>query len=609
MKYQSYGMDYSTIPGMFEHLYDKYGSGRTAFWYKQGEEFLSIDHAELREKVINFSLSLIELGIHKDDRVGIVSENRIEWIISDLALASIGAISVPVFPIMTAKQEEYVFDNCKAAAIIVSNKFQLNKALDFKENISSLRHIIVMDNHFDENSVDDLFVKSFNSCLNRAHQLKDPDSREQIYVNNIKKVREDDLLTIIYTSGTTGDPKGVMLTHKNILENVKGAREIFKDLENEIALSYLPLCHTYERMAGYYTLFSFGTKIALAESVDAVAANIKEIRPTVMTTVPKLLETIKKKIDINMEREGGRKEKMYKKAVETGIKYVRAKMKGKSPVMLKMKYNFYDKLVFSKVRERLGGRLSLFISGGAALLEEVQEFFLAIGVTVVQGYGLTEAAPVITLNKFEDNELGTIGQPLPNVDVKIAKDGEILAKGPNVMPGYWNNEKATREAIDEQGWLHTGDIGKFTEKGNLKITDRKKHIFVSSGGKNIAPQPIEKILSQSRYIDHVVLIGDNRDYVTALLTIEWEQIRELAEEFGIQYEDENELINNKKILNHIKKDLDFYQKDLAKYERVRRFQILSKPFSVENGELSPKMSVRRHVIEDKYKKLIDDMYN
>lgn len=310
-----------------------------------------------------------------------------------------------------------------------------------------------------------------------------------------------------------------------------------------------------------------------------------------------------------MEREKPSKRKIFYKAIKVGQKYIEARLQGKDPFLLKMKYNFYDNLVFSKIRQRLGGNMKLFISGGAALMEDVQEFFMMIGVDVLQGYGLTEASPVISLNRPDNVELGSIGAPLPNVEVKLAEDGEILAKGPNVMVGYWNDDNATKETIDGDGWLHTGDIGMFTDKGNLKITDRKKNIFVSSGGKNIAPQPIENLLAQSRYIDHVVLIGDNRDYVTALLTLEWEQVKMLAEEFDIKYSDEQELISNKKIMQHIKSDIDFYQKDLAKFERVRRFQILSQPFSVENGELSPKMSLKRHVIEKKYQNLIDDMYN
>lgn len=604
------GRDFSTVSEMLEFLYKKYSNGRTAFLYNEDGKFIEINHEELRDKVINLSLSMMELGIHKGDRIGIVSENRIEWIISDLALASIGAISVPIFPILTAKQEEFIFKNCGATAIIVSNKYQLNKVLEFKENVRTLRHVFVMDKNFavDYDSEDSLFIRSMHKCISRGVELKSKEKREEIYLKNIKKIKEDDLLTIIYTSGTTGNPKGVMLTHKNILSNVEGAKRILTDLEEHTALSYLPLCHTYERMAGYYTLFSSGTKIALAASVDAVASNIKEIQPTLMSTVPKLMETIKKKIFLTMDREKPSKKRVFYKAMEVGKKYIHAKLQGKDPFFLRLKYNFYNNLVYSKIRERLGGRLRLFISGGAALMDDVHEFYMIIGVQVLQGYGLTEASPVISLTHPDNVELGSIGQHLDNIECRIAEDGEILIKGPNIMVGYWDDKIATAEAIDEDGWLHTGDVGIFTEKGNLKITDRKKNIFVSSGGKNIAPQPIENLLAQSRYIDHVVLIGENRDYVTALLTMEWEQMRNLADEFDIKYDDEAELINNSKILKHIKSDIDFYQKDLAKYERVRRFQILSKPFTVENGELSPKMSLKRHVIEKKYQNLIDEMY-
>lgn len=603
--------EYSTVSELLEYLYKKFGRSRTAFLFKQNDKFESINHQELRNKVIDFSISLMELGIHKGDRVGIVSENRIEWIITDLALASLGAISVPIFPITTAKQEEYIFKNCGTSAVIVSNKYQLDKVLKFKDNIRPLRHIIVMDDlKKSETDVENnLFVKSFNQCVLRGRELKNQKKREEIYLQNINKINKDDLLTLIYTSGTTGHPKGVMLTHNNILSNVYGARQVLPDLERHTALSYLPLCHTYERMAGYYTLFSAGAKIALAESVDTVASNIKEIQPSLISTVPKLMETIKKKIFLNMDREKDKKRKIFYNAIKTGEKYIEAKSKGKNPILLGIKYNFYNKLVYSKIREKLGGNLEIFISGGAALLPDIQRFFEIIGIQVLQGYGLTEASPVVTLSKPDNVEIGSIGEPLPNLEVKIAEDGEIIVKGPNIMVGYWDDESSTAEAIDENGWLHTGDIGQITEKGNIKITDRKKHIFVSSGGKNIAPQPIENLLARSRYIEHVVLIGENRDYITALLTLEWEQVKNLADEFNINYDDEAELANNKKILKHIKDDIDFYQRDLAKFERVRRFQILSKTFSVEEGELSPKLSLRRHIIEKKYSDLINEMYS
>lgn len=599
-------MSYSTIPEMFNRVCDRLGDGKPAFMYKQGSEWQSMNHEQLREEVECFAIALMELGIHKGDRIGIVSENRIEWIIASLAISSIGAVDVPIFPILTAKQEEYIFSNCDASAIIVSNNFQLGKVLQFKERISALRHIIVMNKEFNSN---DLFVRSMDELIQRGEVLRTADVRKQIFKDCCEKISEDDLLTIIYTSGTTGNPKGVMLTHKNVVANIHGALNAIGDLSNEITLSYLPFCHSYERTTGFYALFSSGATIGIAESIDSVATNIRDIKPTFMTTVPKLLETVKKKIYLAMEKESASKRRIFNWSIGVGIKHFRNSQAGKSNPIINAQYALAEKLVYSKLRERMGGRLRRFISGGAALTVDVGEFFFAIGVGVYQGYGLTESAPILTFCRIEDNELGTIGKALSNVEIKLAADGEILARGPNIMKGYWNDPIATQEAIDPDGWLYTGDVAILTEKKNLKITDRKKYIFVSSGGKNIAPQPIESLLTQSMYIEHCVLIGERREYCTALLTPNFENLKNLAKEFGIEFTSEDELITNERIVNYIKKDLDHYQRDLSKFERIRKFSLLSKPFSVESGELSPKLSIKRYIVERNYAEIIEKMYD
>ncbi len=599
-------MNYTSIPAMFTDVCNRYGNSKTAIKFKKKGKYTDINHSELCELIEKVALGLMELGIHKGDRVGIMSENRIEWIISSLAINSIGAIDVPIFPILTSKQAEYIYTDCQASAIIVSNNFQLNKVLQFKDNLSSLRQIIVMNDEFDSK---DVYIKSFHGLISRANELKTDEERKNIFFDGINKIKADDLLTIIYTSGTTGNPKGVMLTHRNLLANIKGSLDVLGSFEKDTSLLYLPLCHTYERMAGFYTLFYSGCTIALAESIETISSNIQEIKPSIMTTVPKLLETIKKKIFASMEREKPAKKKIFNWAINTGIKQVRLQQSDKFSLINSTQFKLADKLVFGKIREKLGGNIRAFLCGGAALPDDVCEFFIAIGAPVLQGYGLTENSPVVAVNGFEDNEIGTIGRVLPNLEVKIAEDGEILVKGPSVMKGYWNDINATKEAIDEDGWLNTGDVGQFTAKGHLKITDRKKNIFVSSGGKNIAPQPIENLLCQSRYIEHCVLIGDNREYITALLTPNFEQLKGLAEDFKIEYKVEDELIANQLIIKQIQKDIDYLQKDLSKFEKVRRFQLLSKPFTVDGGELSPKMSIKRHIVHHKYSDLIEIMYN
>jgi long-chain acyl-CoA synthetase len=599
-------MKFRTIPEMFIEVSEHYQDTKAAFQHKVNDVYVSITHYELRERVECFALGLLNLGIRKGDRIGIVSENRIEWAITDLAIACIGAVDVPIYTTLTPKQEHYIFSDCSASAVVVSNQFQLNKILEVKSELPELRHIIVINDDFKS---DDVAVKSMNYIINRGSEIRSSEERKKILQEHIKNIDENDLLTIIYTSGTTGNPKGVMLTHKNIVSNVKSSVQAVDFKETDRFLTYLPWCHSYERTTGYYAAFSAGATIAFVEAIETISTNIKEFKPTYMTTVPKLLEKVRKRIFSNMEQESKMKQRIFNWAVNVGIDYVRAHhSQGASPFQ-KLNYILADKLVFSKIREKIGVENIKFVSGGAPLAPEVCEFFLAVGYIVLEGYGLTEASPVVSVNRPDNLETGTVGMPLPGVEVKIAEDGEILVKGPNVMKGYWGDEISTRTAIDEEGWLYTGDVGVFTLKGNLKITDRKKNIFVSSGGKNIAPQPIENVLCQSPYIDQCVLIGDKREYITALITPDFEQLKVLADSFGIKYSIPSELVSNPNIIKVIKNDIDRLQKDFAKYERVRKFHLLSEPFTIENGELTPKLSIRRHVVERKFNDLIERMYN
>ncbi len=599
-------MHFSTIPSMLDELADRYGDSKEVLKYKKDGKYVGLTHNQVREFAECFALGLMELGIRERDRIGIVSENRYEWIIADLAILSIGAVDVPVFPTLTSKQLEYVYNNCEATAIIVSNNFQLHKILENKPNMPQLRHIIVINDEFE---TDDVTVKSMNQIRGTGKKLKSSEERRELLKKRLNSITTDDLATIIYTSGTTGNPKGVMLTHKNILSNIEGIFKVIPLTENDTFLSFLPLCHSYERTTGYYTAVACGGTVALAESLETVALNLQEVQPTLMTTVPRLLEIVKKKIYANIEKEKPAKQKIFNWAINIGKKYIERELDKKSiPLTLKTKYKLADRLVYSKIRERFGGNLRMFISGGAALNESVCEFFFAAGITILEGYGLTESSPVISVTRVDDNEIGTIGSPLFNVEVKLAEDGELLARGPNIMKGYWKDQIATEEAIDENGWLYTGDIAVKSERNHYKITDRKKHILVSSGGKNIAPQPIESLLVQSAYVEQCVLIGDRREYCTALITPDFDELKKLADNFEIKYNSNTELISNEKIIKTIKRDIDRLQKDLAKYERVRKFSLLSEQFSVENGSLTPKLSIKRHIVERKFADLIDSMY-
>lgn len=600
-------MKYCSIPEMIYSICQKYPPIRPAFKFKRNGVYQELGYGEFWDKIEQFAIGLKSLGTNPNDRVGIVSENRIEWPIVDIGVSSIRAITVPIFPTTTPRQMEYIFNDCSASVVIVSTRFQLNKILEVRKNIPSIRHIIVLDEiELDSNT--DLSVKTFNSVLNYGNNLRTKEQRHNFIINEIKNIKISDIHTIIYTSGTTGNPKGVVLTQENLLSNIDGSVSAINFTENDIFLSYLPWCHAYERTTGYYSAFYCGALIVLAESIDTVVTNIKEIKPTFMTTVPRLLEIVKKKIFTQISKERFLKQKIFKWAVSVGVEYVTDKFNGKTTYANELKYSIANKLVFSKIREKLGIESITFVSGGAPLNPEANLFFWALGYRVLEGYGLTEASPVVSVTRENDIEIGTVGKPLYNVQVKIAENGEILVRGSNVMRGYWNDPKATHEAIDEDGWLYTGDVGSFTEKGNLKITDRKKFIFVTSGGKNIAPQPIENLIAQSQFVDQCILIGDNREYNTALILPNFEELERLAKNLNINYSSPSELVTNQTIIKIIKNDIDRLQKDLSKFERIRKFSLLTEPFSIDNGEISPKLSIRRHVVERKYSELIESMY-
>lgn len=600
-------MEFTTVPEMFLQAIERFASipDKYAYSRKINGIYEGVTFAEVAECVEKFAVGLLELGIKRGDRIGIVSENRLEWIIADLAITGIGAIDVPIFTTLTAKQEEQIYNNCEATAVIVSNAFQLGKILKIQENLPSLRHIIVM-NQADKGTHP--LIKTMDDVMQLADNTN-PNERRQLFREYAALVEPEDPLTLIYTSGTTGIPKGVVLTNKNICSNVKSCLQAYSVTENDVFLSYLPLCHSYERIGGLYLPLAVGSLVAFAESIEKVPENIREVRPTIMTSVPRLFEKIQARILAQIEKSSATKQKIFRWAIDIGTKYIHAKLDGRSPSFLvSAQYKIAYKAVFSKIYERFGGRIRIFVSGGAPLNRISAEFFMMTGFTILEGYGLTEASPVISVNREGEIEIGTVGKPLANVDVKIADDGEILARGNNIMRGYWNDETSTSEVIDSQGWLHTGDIGQFTAKGNLKITDRKKHLLVSSGGKNIAPAPIENLLCQSRYIEQCMLIGNNRDYCTALIIIDLEVVGQWAKERGLPTTTLVQLSSEPDVVTLINNEINTLQKDVAKYERVRRFVLLAQPFTAETGELTPKLSIKRAYVEQKYSSEIEKMY-
>ncbi|HTR82160.1 MAG TPA: long-chain fatty acid--CoA ligase [Bacteroidota bacterium] len=598
-------VEFSTINEMFDRITKKFSAEtRPVLMYKVDKQYRGISYSQLRERVEHFALGLSSLGVKKGDMVAIISENRPEWVIADLGIIALGGVDVPIYPTLTAKQIEFIFNDARISAAIVSNQSQLNKVLKIKNNVKSLRTIVIMT----EKS--EMETEDFVTGISRVYQLGKETERDKggIIEESTARTKPDDLLTIIYTSGTTGNPKGVMLSHDNLVSNMKASASIFPFTPDDVFLSFLPLCHSFERMGGYYTAMSCGATIAYAESPETVRDNLLEIHPTVVTTVPRLFERIQSRLQKQIDSSSASKQKIFYWAVKVGREYVASKKRRIVSPVLKAQYAIADLLVFQKLKERTGGRMRFFVSGGAALPRELGEFFEAVGITIIEGYGLTETAPVLCANRIDDYRFGTVGKPIPGVSMKIAEDGEILAKGPNIMLGYFNNKKATEEVIDKDGWFHTGDIGVFDAHGMLMITDRKKHLFVSSGGKNIAPQPIENLFLQSKYIDQFVLIGDKRMFLSALIVPDFDAIQEYADRNKIPYDSSSDLAKNPIIYSIIEKDIQTLQKDLANFERVRKFVLLDRQFSVEEGEITPTLKIKRKIVEERFAHLIEEMY-
>jgi long-chain acyl-CoA synthetase len=565
--------------------------------------YRGISFSQCRRNVELFSLGLASLGVKKDDKVAIISENRPEWIVADMSSVTLGAVDVPIYPTLTPSQISYILNDSGVKVVIVSNALQLSRVLKIRSDVKTLKQIILMNEKIDQKAKN---LLTFSEVIALGEQFEK--SHRTLFRESLANAKPDDLLTIIYTSGTTGNPNGVMLTHRNLVSNMKAAAMVFPLGPDDTLLSFLPLCHSFERMAGYYTAMSCGSSVAFAESAETVGDNLLEVHPTVVTTVPRLFERIYSRIMKQIDGSPVTRQRIFHWAISVGKEFSRQKHAGSVSPLTRVQYALADRLVFTKLKQRTGGRIRFFISGGAPLSRELGEFLEAVGITIIEGYGLTETSPVLTANRPDDYRFGTVGKPIPGVEIKVADDGEILAKGPNIMRGYYNNADATAEVIDREGWFHTGDVGVFDPQGHLIITDRKKHLFVSSGGKNIAPQPIENLFLQSKYIDQFVLVGDGRMFLTALIVPEFEILKEYAKSVGIAFSRDSDLIQIEDVRKVFEKEIQSLQKDLPTYERVRRFELLPEQLTVENGEITPTLKVKRKAVEKKFEALIEKMY-
>ncbi len=595
--------DFGTLPELFSSVFTHFRGQESKFPIarKVNGVYEPIPYSALEEDVQHFSAFLRHNKIEPKDRVAILSENRPGWYLTDMAILNIGAINVPLYPSLPPNQIEYILKNSGAKAIIVSNMLQLGKILSIWQNLPELTLVVIM-NRLEEKMEE---VTDLNVAKEQGKKLIE----EKPWIADRAPVDPDDIATIIYTSGTTGLPKGVMLTHRNICENVKSCSSIIRLDESDCGLSFLPLSHAYERTGGYYLLFACGASIYLAESIETISLNMTEARPTIIFTVPRLFDRIKMNILKQISAEKQAKQKVFHWALSIGEKYhQQIREKGRPSKIVSMQHSLADKLVYHKIKKKFGGRLRYFVSGGAALPQKIGEFFQSLDISILEGFGLTETSPVTHVNRPEKIKYGTVGPAVNNVEVKIAEDGEILLKGPNIMKGYWKDEAATNEVI-VNGWFHTGDIGEVDKEGYLKITDRKKHIIVTSGGKNIAPMPIENMIAESPYVDQVVVIGEKRPFLIALIVPDFSKLKEFATAEHISVSGNKALIEHKSVQSLYEKLMRTVSRQLATHEKVRKFVLIEDPFTVENGHMTPTLKLKRKAITTKYANEIDKTYN
>jgi long-chain acyl-CoA synthetase len=575
------------------HQLDKYPNV-AMFSTKTNGIWQPVSTEEFLNEVNNYSRALVGFGIKPNDKVALVSSNRLEWNIMDIAILQIGAIVVPVYPNIATKDYLYIFNDAQIKLCFCGNLELQEKISSIKDEIKLLEKVVCFDAREG--------VEHFSSLL-RFKDTVDPKTVEELKAN----VRNESLATIIYTSGTTGNPKGVMLSHNNILSNVEGCTERIPADYNSRVLTFLPACHIYERML-HYLYMSLGCAIYYAESMDTIGDNIREVKPHVFTAVPRLLEKVFEKIMAKGDELKGIKRKLFFWAVSLAEEF---EFTGKSG-WYKFKLKIARKLIFSKWMDALGGEVKAITSGSAALQPRLARIFLAAGIPILEGYGLTESSPVVSVNCLKKGiGIGTVGPLLKNVKVKFAADGEILVKGPNVMMGYYNLPEVTAETLTSDGWLKTGDIGGLVNDIFLKITDRKKEIFKTSGGKFIIPQAMENKFKESRFIEQIIVIGENQKFPAALIVPNFLFITEWSKKKGLNLEglSHEELINNELVFNRIEKVVSEYNSIYGHWEQIKKFKLLPVEFSIEGGELTPTLKLKRKIIMEKYKDLVNAIYS
>ena len=564
------------------------------------------------EQIRDFSLGLVEAGVSAGDRVALICETRPEWLVADLGILTAGGVTVPIYPTLPAERISYILSDSGVRTVVVSDQVQVAKVQQIRSQLPNLQDVIVIDPNRPEAEAADTDCSvmsdlSFAEVQRRGHQrLIKEDGLARDYEETAVAMDDDQLATVIYTSGTTGDPKGVMLTHGAIVSNMVDVDALIAVKDSDVALSFLPLCHALERMVVYLYLYK-GVAVTFAESLDTVGRDMVRVKPTIMTGVPRVFEKLRARILDAVGQASAAKQVMFRWALGVGRQSALAELNKRNlPLLVRAQEKLAHRLVLTKIRERMGGRLRFVVSGGAPLAEAVGEFLFAVGVPVLEGYGLTETAPVLTVNPEDCPRLGTVGKALPRVEIRIADDGEILARGPNLMLGYHGKPEATAEAVQD-GWFHTGDIGQFDDDGYLRITDRKKELLVTAGGKNVAPQPIEQRLKQDPLVGEAVLLGDRRRFVSALIV---PNFSEATSRVSAPADTEPAaFVERPDVRALFDAVVSRVNSELPPYEQIRKFALLPTDFSIASGELTPTLKVRRRVVTDKWREVIEGLYN
>ena len=570
--------------------------------YKSGGRWISLSSDEMLARAKHIAAGLHAIGVRHGDRVALLSDSRVEWTLTDAGCLFASAVDVPIYPTLTPPQVRYILQDSGASALFLANREKFLELKEILAECSHVEHVIF----FDTEGVTEADGLTLAQLEQKGRELEQNDPG--LIDRMAAETTPDDLATIIYTSGTTGEPKGVMLTHANLVSNLIDSCGHLSIGEEDAVLSVLPLSHVFERQAMYMYLHH-GMAVYFAESLQTVASNLREVRPTLLVGVPRMFEKIYQRIRERAAEAGKLTAAILEWSVSVAREYaIRVGKHEPIPATLKFKHWLAVKLVFSKWHEAFGGRMRLLLSGGAALPEDLARIYIGAGIPIIQGYGLTETSPVVTASSFEDYRVGTVGRAIPHVEIRIAEDGEIEVRGPNVMRGYYNKPEETRVAFTDDGWFKTGDIGTIDADGFLRITDRKKELFKTSGGKYIAPAPIEQAIKGSRFVNQVVLVGSERKFPAALIVPVWEQLESYCKLKGIEVQSRTELCHHPRIIDLLQRQIDALTPNLARYEKIKKVALLENEFSIEGGELTPTLKVKRRVIDDKYRDAIEKLY-